>query len=159
VDDIEITPGTGKIIATEEMPGARHAQIFKPVHGDNGTNLKTSDANPFPTTNRLYLPGAARLASAAITIASAGDNVLLVGTAAQTIRLFRMWIQAAAAVSVKFKDGAGADFHPAVSLAAGGSWFLDFDGEPWFVTAAGNGLILNLSAAVSVGGRFYYTKG
>lgn len=158
-DDVSITPGAGAVVATDELAGARHVQLIKQVFGGDGVGTMVSDADPLPTISRLNLPTAARLSSAAINASSSGDNTLLVGTGGQTIRLFKMWLVAAAAVALKFKDGAGADFHPAITLLANGSWLLDLDGEPWFVTATGNGLVLNLSAAVQVSGRFYYTKG
>ena len=157
-DDVNITPGSGVTIATDDIGGGRQAQLIKPVFGLDGIGTMVSDADPLPTITRFARPAAALLSSAAINEATSGDRTVLAGTALQTVRLFRMWLHVAAACSLKWKDGAGIDFHPAIPFTAGGTWVLDFDGEPWFVTTAGNGLLLNLSAAVQVSGRFYYTK-
>lgn len=160
-DDVT-PPGMSAPIVTDELAGGRQLQIMKMAFGPDGQMTvvdPAADASRLPTLNRLDAPTAPRLTAAAINAAASGDNTLVAGTAAQTIRAFKLWLVAAAAVSIKFKDGAGTDLHPAIALSAGGSMLLDFDGEPWFVTSAGNGLVLNLSTAAQVSGRIHYTKG
>jgi hypothetical protein len=157
-DDINVTPAAGGVpCATDELAGGRHAQLIKLLFGGDGAGTMASETDPYPTIARPYLPTVARCNSSAINVAGSGDNQLLAGTGGQTIRVWKFWLVAAAAVSLKFRDGT-TDLHPAIALVAGGSWLLDLDGEPWFVTAAGNALNLNLSAAVQVSGRWYYTK-
>jgi hypothetical protein len=46
-DDIQITPGIGAPVATDEIAG-RHFQRIKITHGDDGTATDTSSVNPFP---------------------------------------------------------------------------------------------------------------
>lgn len=46
-DDIQITPGGGPPVATDEIAG-RHFQRIKVTHGPDGTATDTSAANPFP---------------------------------------------------------------------------------------------------------------
>lgn len=46
-DDIQITPGSGAPVATDEI-GGRHFQRVKITHGADGTATDTSAANPFP---------------------------------------------------------------------------------------------------------------
>lgn len=106
----------------------------------------------------LSLPTTAQTSHAAINISSSGDNTVIAGTGGQTIRVYKLFLVASAAVSLKYKDGAGADLTPALSMAANGGMVLDFDSEPWFVTSPGNDFIANLSAAVQVSGRIYYSK-
>jgi hypothetical protein len=103
-------------------------------------------------------PTSGQLSSAAINAAGVGDNTLVAAVALQTVRVFRLFLVAAAAVVIKFKDGAGTDLTGPISLGAGGGIVLDFDGEPWFKTSAGNAFILNLSGAVQVSGRIYYQQ-
>lgn len=105
------------------------------------------------------LPTTALSTRVAINAASSGDNTLVAATAGQTIRVHKLFLIASGTVNIKFRDGtAGTDFHPAIPLYAGGGVTLDFDGDPWFVTTAGNALALNLSAAVQVSGVLYYSK-
>ena len=104
-------------------------------------------------------PATSGYTEASISAASSGENVLVAGTASQTIRVFAIFLIAAAAVDIKFKDAAsGTDLTGAMSLAAKGGMVLDPMGEPWFKTATAGAFILNLSAAVQVSGRIYYTK-
>ena len=112
-----------------------------------------------PVVTRLQTPAVAGLASAAINASGAGDNALVAGVAGQTVRIWKIFLVCSAAVSLKFKDGAGADLTPALAMLANASIVLDVDGEPWFVTGAGNGFVLNLGSAVQVSGRVYYTQG
>lgn len=95
---------------------------------------------------------------AAINVASSGDNTLIAAVSSQTIRVHKLFLVVSGAVNIKFKDGAGTDFHPALPMQAGGGFVLDFDQEPWFVTSTNTALVLNLSAAVQVSGRIYYTQ-
>jgi hypothetical protein len=46
-DNVDITPGTGATVATDEI-GGRHFQAFKPAFGDDGTATYVSDSNPLP---------------------------------------------------------------------------------------------------------------
>ena len=117
-----------------------------------------SDVDPHIPENRRAVPTAAAMTSASLNISSSGDNTVVSAQSGQTVRLHKLLLVAVGAVNVKFKDGAGTDLTPALPLQAGGSIVLDFDGEPWFVTSSGNALIINLSAAVQVSGRLYYTQ-
>lgn len=99
----------------------------------------------------------ANLTSAQVNAAGAGDNTLVAGIAGQTIRLWKIFLVVNAAVNIQFKSGA-TTLTPVMNMLANGSFVLDFDGEPWLVTAVADALILNLSAAVQVSGRLYYTQ-
>lgn len=155
-DNVGITEGSDKTVATDDVSSVHH-QLVKIEHGADGTATMTSSAAPLPTKPGIPVTG--DLSAASISAASSGDNTLLAGTGGQTIRVFRLFLVAAAAVNIKFRDGtAGTDLTGAMSLGPGGSVTLDFDGEPWFKTSVANAFVLNLSGAVQVSGRFYYTK-
>lgn len=100
------------------------------------------------------------LTNAAVTASSSGENTLVSGTAAQTIRVFKIVLVAASAASVSFKDAAGGtSLTGAMPLTANGAMVLESnDGEPLFVSATAGAFILNLSAAVTVTGFVQYTK-
>lgn len=50
-DDIDVTPGSGKTVATDEV-SSRHYQIIKLAHGADGVATPSTDTAPFP----VYLP-------------------------------------------------------------------------------------------------------
>jgi hypothetical protein len=103
-------------------------------------------------------PTTSPLSATPINAAVGGDNIVVAGVAAQTVRVFKLFLVAAAPVLLKFKNGAGTDLTPYMTFTAGGSMVLDFDSAPWFVTAAGNGFIINLSAPVQVSGQISYQQ-
>lgn len=97
-----------------------------------------------------------------VEFGASGDNDLIPAVDGQILRLFRLLITFDAAVTVRFKDGASTNLSGPLYIAANGSIVLDFppskDALPWFTTARGNALVLNLSAAVNVGGTACYTR-
>lgn len=103
-------------------------------------------------------PTAAALTGASISASSSGDNTLVSGTASQTVRVHRLLLVAAADCTITFKDGASTSLTGAITLKAGGAIVLDLSADPWFVTSSGNGFVANLSGAVQISGRIYYTK-
>lgn len=111
-----------------------------------------------PTRNMPATPITSSLIGAQINVSGAGDTVIISGVALQTIRVFKLFLVAEAATTLKFKNGAGADFTPYMKLTAGGSIVLDFDSIPWFVTSVGDDFIINLSAGVQVSGRVMYQQ-
>lgn len=48
-DDVTL-PGTGEVVATDEI-GGRQFQLVKMVHGADGVAHLTSDGNPLPTSD------------------------------------------------------------------------------------------------------------
>jgi hypothetical protein len=81
---------------------------------------------------------------------AAGDTVLIPGVAGQSIAVDQFRISAAGAVTVLIKDGAGITLDAYVFAGAGSAPPLPNSGVPWYLTTPGNGLVLNLSAAVQV---------
>jgi hypothetical protein len=102
-------------------------------------------------------PTTAALTSASINAASSGDNSLVAGVSSQTIRVFRIFLVATSAVTLKFRDGT-TDLTGGISLTAGGAIVLDFQAEPWFVTSTAAAFQINLSSAAQVSGRIYYVQ-
>lgn len=103
--------------------------------------------------------GASGLTSAKVDFAASGDNVLVAAVANKVVKLYKILIVLEDAADVIFYDGAaGTALTGAMSISAGGSIVLDFDGEPWFQTSAGNALVVNLSGASQCSGRAYYRQ-
>lgn len=102
-----------------------------------------------PTTNFLTV--------ASLSFASSGDNTIISATAAQTSRVFKIFFTVATACTVIFKSDATA-LTGSMTFTSGGSFVLDFDAEPWFITGTNEAFIINLSVASQVSGRVYYSK-
>lgn len=140
-DNVNITPGVGAAVATDDVGGVQ-VQKVKIAYGGDG---------------RLH-----ELSQITINVAGAGDNDILAAAGGGLITfIYGFWlVAAAAAVSVKWKDGAGTDFHPALPLMGqGASWMLPRDSKPWYTGTANTKIILNLSVGVSVIGTLYYAQG
>lgn len=110
------------------------------------------------TAVRFQVPTSTDLTEIIVDAAGAGDNTIISGVAAQTIRIWKIFFVCDADVSVLFKDGAGINLTGLVAMKANGSVVLDFDGEPWFTASAGNAFIINLSGAFGIRGRCYYSQ-
>lgn len=100
------------------------------------------------------------LTNVAVSASASGENTLVSGTASQTIRVFRLMVQAASPVTLTFKDAAGGNTLHVVTLGALGTFEFDTveSGEPMWVTASAGAFIMSLSAAVAVTGSAQYTK-
>lgn len=100
------------------------------------------------------------MATVAIVAASSGDNTLVAAVTGKKIRVHGYELSASGAVNAKFRSGS-TDITGLLYLAAAGSpsdaqdRYGDTDGL--FETVAGAALVLNLSAAVAVGGWVDYS--
>lgn len=101
---------------------------------------------------------AGQLTGIAINCTAAGDNVLVAAVAGSVIRVYRMLVVFAAADTITLYDGAaGVALTGLMSMSQYGSIVLDFSGEAWFETTAGNAFVLNMTAGVQASGRLWYT--
>lgn len=98
------------------------------------------------------------LLKANINFTGSGNNTIVAGVPNQIIRLYKIFFVAQAATVITYQDELNAISGP-IGFTANGSMTLMFDTKPWFVTSAGNDLILNSTNAVQVGGTVYYTQG
>jgi hypothetical protein len=99
------------------------------------------------------------LTAADISISSSGDNTVIAAVTGKKIEVYKIWFVTNAAVNIKFKDGASTEFNAtAVPFTAqGSSMALPFDGKSYWGTTSGNAFVINLSGAVAVTGRIWYT--
>jgi len=98
----------------------------------------------------------AGLSSAIINFNTSGNNTVITGIPANTIRIFKIFLMANGVTELTVKDGTTALTGP--MLLTNGSLTLDLDSEPWFVTSAGEHFIIGSSQAVQISGRVYYTQ-
>lgn len=104
--------------------------------------------------NIPLLPGV--LSEAAIDISSSGDNTIVAGVTAQTVKLYRLVLMMSAAVTVLIKDGASTTLMKVPSNQL--QLVLDLSTHPWFTTSSGNALVINLSSGVEVTGVAHYIQ-
>lgn len=113
------------------------------------------------TTGHGIIPtgNASSFTEVAINFSASGDNVIVAGTANQTIRVFRMFFVTSAATNITIYDGAsGTALTGAMAMGANGGFTLDYQNEAWFHTSAGNAFVINQSGTAQVSGRCYYQK-
>lgn len=95
-----------------------------------------------------------------INVNASGDTVLVLGIAGKQIKVFRLKLIVAAAVTILIKDGATILDGP-LSFAANEGMVLDFtsiDMPPWYMTSPGNSLIMNCNSGVQVGGNLDFLQ-
>ena len=148
--------------ATQPVSGTVSVGNFpatQPVSGTVTANQGTAAAATAGWPVKYKTPTTSGLTAASVSVAASGDNTLVAGVSAQTVRVFRLFLVVASAVNIQFKNAtAGTALTGVMTMTAGGSFVLDFSGEPWFVTAVAGAFVLNLSAAVQVSGAVYYTQ-
>jgi len=146
---------TQTIFTNDQQDPRLPVQLYQRTAG--GLLVPVDTTTPLPVAPQ---PAAApalvsAYSQAKIDLAGAGDNNLVAGTALQTIRVFRILLTLAAG-TIKFKDGAGTDLTGALSLSA--IVLESNDGNPLYITSAGNAFIGNLSGANQLSGTIWYTK-
>lgn len=105
----------------------------------------------------LTQPYPAGFTEAIINFSASGDTALVAAVAAQTTKIYRLFLVVAGATTLTFKDGSSA-LTGAMTMTSGGSLTLDFDGNPWFTGSANTAFNLNSGNAVQVSGRLYYIQ-
>lgn len=154
-DDVAITAGVGTTVATDDV-GSRHFQRVKLDIGGDGVSTPVIITSPLPVQHQLNTTD---LTEVALNIAASGDNQIVALTAGQIIRVWAFWLKVngAAGVSLKFRSAAN-DLHPALPFNDKDGWVMSFMSRPWFTCTIAEALQINLSAAIQVSGRIYYTK-
>lgn len=121
---------------------------------DSAGNQLGTTTNPVP----VYLQElATQLTESIIDHAANGANTIVAGVAAQTIRVHKMVLVCKSTVGVTIRSGT-TNLTGAMTMKSGGSIVLDLDTRPWFTTAASDGFVIFLSAAVQISGRVYYKQ-
>jgi hypothetical protein len=157
-DNVPITPGVGAPIATDDVGGVQY-QRMKLAHGADGvSDGDVAKTNPMPS--RMAASLTRDFSVATINVSALGFNQVVAVDGTKTIKVLGWAFKVDAAVSVKFRNEAGAtDLLPAMPYAnKGDGWVQDIIGQPYFITAAGGNFGLHLSAAVPVTGVLFYTQ-
>ena len=127
------------------------------IDGSSNTVTLSTGTNPIGTVN--FNPrSVAVLVSSAINTSSTGDDVIVSTVSSQTVRVFKMFFVVSAPTTITFKSGGNTLLSGAMSFLANGAFIIDFDGEPWFVTAASQGFIINQTGSAQISGTVYYQQ-
>jgi hypothetical protein len=160
-DNIDVTPGTGKTVATKDIGGDQYQKVLM---ADPTTGTPT---DPTATVNvaqdtAVIKNGSTSLTPkfAAISASSSGNNTLVASVVGKKIRVLAYNIIGNGAVNAKFQSGAGGTDLTGLKYiaAAGGGICAPFNPVGWFETASATLLNLNLSSAVAVGGELVYVE-
>lgn len=98
------------------------------------------------------------LSNSAVSISTSGANTIVTGRGTQVVRVYRIVLVAAGAVTVTAQDGA-TPLTGAMTMTAGVPLILDFTTQPWFTTSPGNAFVISLSTGVQVSGTLFFTQG
>jgi hypothetical protein len=101
--------------------------------------------------------------TSAINAAASGPNTIVPAQPGRRVRVLGFLLTAAGAVSVQWQDGGGANLSGLLVIAAAGGTITAPIAPPvvgtelfWMVGTTSQSLILNLSAAVGVGGMVIF---
>ena len=176
-----VSPGTGTypVVATQSgtwtntVTQGTNANLRSSVMIDGSSNtvvlgagtaavgsVTLGNGNISNTLGRVAFstPTVSAMSGGSISASSTGDNVVVSTVAAQTVRVYRIFFTVSAATTITFRDGGGTSLTGAMTFTAGGSFVLDFQGDPWFITSSGNAFIINQSGSAQISGRVYYTQ-
>jgi len=93
-----------------------------------------------------------------VNISSSGDNIVIPAIADKKIYVWKLFVIGNAAVNLKMRDGTtdlNAFAFPLTGQGSSITFFYDL--VPYWRTSKGNAFQINLSGAVQVTGRIYYT--
>ena len=105
------------------------------------------------------MPISGTILTAAINTASSGDNTIVAAVSGEKVQVWKIFFWVNGTVSVTIKDGASTSLTGAMAMVAQNEFYKRLDETiPWFTTTAGNALVINLSGAIQISGRVYYTQ-
>ena len=89
---------------------------------------------------------------------SFGANVIVPGIPGKTILVYSIFFVMGEDSLVTFKSGLLVELTGSMNMKAAGSIVLDYNRRPWFRCADGEDFVIDLTVAVSIDGRCYYTQ-
>jgi hypothetical protein len=154
-------PGSGAVVASDDIGSGVQAQRIKPVWGADGTGTDTQVSQPLPvqaTVDTSQMSAAGTIVTplfAPINVNTSGSNSIVAAVTGKSIRVLGYVMVADAAVTATWLQGVTA-ISGVMSLAANGGVAAPFSPVGHFQTAAGAALNLSLGGAVGVRGHLVY---
>jgi hypothetical protein len=93
-----------------------------------------------------------------VNITTSGSTTVIAGVGGQTLRIYRFVLVFGTAVTVTLQDTAANTLFPATMLVTNSTMQGEFDTQPKFPIALGNGFIINLGSTSTVTGFIDYTQ-
>ena len=81
----------------------------------------------------------------------------LAAVAGQVVKVYKLFLISNGTSTVVPLDGSTA-LSGGIPLVANGSFVLNGDGTPWYVTSPGNAFALSNTATITISGAIYYTQ-
>lgn len=153
----------GATWASDDVGGAQHLRV-KACWGADGTVNDPSVAAPVPVqasgeSNQMTAGGTVVTPKfAAIAASGSGDNTIVALVSGKKIRVLNYVLVANGTVNVKWKSSTTTDKTGLAYLVANTGVASPHAPTGLFETAAGEALVLNLSAAIAVGGHLSYIE-
>ncbi len=123
--------------------------------------VRTTDAVAVALQTDAMMNGATALTPKykIIDAALSGNNTLVAAVSGKKLRVLSVFLMAAAAVVVRFEDGAGGTaLSGQMNVAVNGGFVMPFNPVGWFETSSNVLLNLELDGAVSVDGCLVYVE-
>lgn len=109
-----------------------------------------------PTETKDTLIAATDLTAAIVNISSATDTTIVIATASQTTRVYRVRLNVAAAQQITVKSASTT--REVLNFTAAGFLVYDFSSRPWWTTAVNEALVFTSSTTGQVHGVVEYVK-
>lgn len=162
-----VTPASVDI---PEVAGSVQAKIDNvSATTTEGTVLRQVGVNADPVNNNYQIVdaqgnamtrtgrgGTAQLTQSKIDGSSSPIQLVAAQGASKIIKLYRLILTVAADTTLQIEDSTPTTFTGAMTCGAGGGLTLDFDGEPWYLSAANKALQLVLGTNCQVSGTAYF---
>jgi hypothetical protein len=160
-DDAAFTPASSSVLPSGFL--ADETATDSVDEGDIGIGRMTLDRKQHVVaaieSAELRVAGTALTPKfAVIAASSSGDNTVVAAVASKKIRVISYTVVAITAVNAKWKSGASTDKSGLLYCGATGGVANPYNPLGLLETASGEALVLNLSAAVAVGGHLTYVE-
>lgn len=167
-DNVNITPGSGEVIAADEVAGAKFQRV-KIAWGADGTAGETTTSNPLPVgavadTSAITNAGASLTPKYALAnvAASTTDGSVVSAVTSKKIRVLAIAVLAGStATNITFNTkpgGAGSAKSCLFANGANGGVVLPFNPVGWFETNSGEGLSATTGAGSTTGIQVTYVE-
>lgn len=159
-DYIDILDGTGAHVQVkaESLGGSLYIQALKLYKGPLASPAVIDNPTPMPVMPGLQITS--DFSEATFSTSASGDTAVVASVGGKIVYVWAFEIQNQGSPdnTVKWRSNTTA-LPPGIVLTKNGSWTKDPMGRPWFKTASGEALNINLSGASGpVVGKVWYTQ-
>ena len=119
----------------------------------------TTSTNKVGNIDFYAIPGTI-FSTVTVNTANTGTTVIVSTVASQNVFVYRMFFTVGnSSTTIQIKNGSGFSFSGPMKFNDGGSFVVDYQGDPWFVTDAGTSFEISQTGTAQISGRVYYMQG